>query len=999
MKTMIRHITILMAVAMMVLLGGGCAEVNETQQTVQPKGESEAIGFDIYTQRAYTRAGTAGDVTTDGLKDGTHSGFGVIAYYTGENSYDENIVPNFMYNQKVAYNSSAFDYSPIKYWPNETNNDHISFFAYAPWVAVDATTGVTTGDQTYGIIGVSKNTFTGAPLVNYIATTDLSKGVDLCWGKQLNKQKPNDGSKVNFTLSHSLTQLNVQVKSSIALDANTKIYIRSISFSGFTMKGALNLNSTTPLWLGYDGLGRLNKDAVTIYDGRRDGREGSLADDNEGLTGLNPDFVQSTPWDDASPKPGVTNSAYNLFDNSSATTTPAYVIPTGDPVDVTIEYDIETKDDNLKGYYLSDGKTYGTSLTNRITKTNVLTSLEAGKSYTLNLNLGIQDITFNATSVSEWKSDDPELVPLTFEAMEAGATVKFKLNSDAIGLGKVQYSTDDGDTWEDYTSQYVITLSNVGDKVQFKSSNISRYATNYADSYSNFIVTGNCYVYGNILSLINFNKTLTQEACFYKLFRNCTTIKNHDSHKLLLPATTLTNSCYSNMFYNCTGLTTAPDLPATTMKSYCYTWMFYKCQLTAAPALPATTLAENCYDNMFCHCESMTSAPALPATTLAKECYYNMFEKCQSLTTAPALPATNLAKSCYKRMFYNCTGLTTAPALPATTLAENCYQEMFCLCQSLTSAPALPATTLTKECYKDMFAGCESLTAAPNLSATTLADACCYEMFKSCTNLTTVPSMPNVTTLNTNCYYKMFVSCTSLTTFPSTIPGTTAGASCCEGMFSYCYSLTTSPALPATTLQNRCYYEMFNYCTSLTTASAISATTLAEACCYKMFYKCTNLTTAAVPPATTAATQCYYQMFEECSNLVTPPNLPATTLANSCYASMFQKCVRLTSAPALPATTLAQSCYIAMFASCSSLTSAPDHRAPTLVTSCYYQMFYMCTSLNRIKCLATDISASSCTSNWLYGVASNGTFTKKSGMTSWTTGTSGIPSGWTDNDE
>lgn len=643
MKTMIRHITILMAVAMMVLLGGGCAEVNETQQKVQSDEASYAIGFDVYTQRTKTRAGTAGDLTTDGLQTGTHKndGFGVFAYYTGENSYDENIVPNFMYNQQVKYKSSAsvFDYSPIKYWPNEKGNDHISFFAYAPWVPVDATTGAATGDKTYGITGVSRNTFTGAPLVNYIATTDLSKGVDLCWGKQLNKQKPTDASKVNFNLSHSLAKLNVQVKSSIALDGNTKIYIRSISFSGFTMKGALNLNntsSTSPLWLGYDGLGRLNKEAVTIYDGRRDGREGSLADDNEGLTGLNPNLVQSTSWDDASPKPGVTSSATNLFENSSATTSPAYVIPTGDPVDITIEYDIETKDDNLKGYYLSDGKTYGSSLANRITKTNVLTSLEAGKSYTLTLNLGIQDITFEAESVKDWKSDDPEFIPLTFEAMEAGAKVKFHLHHNAIGSGKVQYSIDEGETWTDYTSDDEITLSNVGDKVQFKSNNISCYATSSSvwGNCSFFSVTKECYVYGNILSLVNYDKTLSGSLNFSHLFMSCQKIYNHDSKKLVLPATTLTRGCYSSMFTGCSRLTVAPDLPA-------------------------TTLANNCYDSMFSYCTSLTTSPVLPAETLVSSCYKQMFNYCTSLNSVKCLATNISATDCTTNWLNNVPGTGT----------------------------------------------------------------------------------------------------------------------------------------------------------------------------------------------------------------------------------------------------------------------------------------------------------------------------------------------------
>ena len=97
--------------------------------------------------------------------------------------------------------------------------------------------------------------------------------------------------------------------------------------------------------------------------------------------------------------------------------------------------------------------------------------------------------------------------------------------------------------------------------------------------------------------------------------------------------------------------------------------------------------------------------------------------------------------------------------------------------------------------------------------------------------------------------------------------------------------------------------------------------------------------------------------------------LPATTLANGCYWVMFQCCSGLTSAPALPATTLVDLCYCGMFAGCSNL--------------------------NSVTCLATDIFAANCTSNWLNGVASSGTFTKAASMTGWTEGASGIPSGWT----
>ena len=84
-----------------------------------------------------------------------------------------------------------------------------------------------------------------------------------------------------------------------------------------------------------------------------------------------------------------------------------------------------------------------------------------------------------------------------------------------------------------------------------------------------------------------------------------------------------------------------------------------------------------------------------------------------------------------------------------------------------------------------------------------------------------------------------------------------------------------------------------------------------------------------------------------------------------------------------------------MFDGCGSLTVAPELPATTLANACYIQMFGGCTSLNYIKCLATDISATNCTYNWVNGVAPTGTFVKNPNMTSWTTGDSGIPSGWT----
>lgn len=123
--------------------------------------------------------------------------------------------------------------------------------------------------------------------------------------------------------------------------------------------------------------------------------------------------------------------------------------------------------------------------------------------------------------------------------------------------------------------------------------------------------------------------------------------------------------------------------------------------------------------------------------------------------------------------------------------------------------------------------------------------------------------------------------------------------------------------------------------------------------------------------------------------------MPATTLGNYCYAYMFYGCTAITKAPDLPSTTIGVNCYSSMFYGCTSLTTAPTLPATTLKSWCYNSMFYGCTSLNKIKMYATDISASSCLTNWVKNVASTGTFTKYYTMESLPTGDSGIPSGWT----
>ena len=416
----------------------GCAKDSDlADNSVNPaspaKNNTETVAkqpvlFGAYVNRATTRAGAEGVLTTNGTDAGQVSlqreGFGVLAYYTDDDLYSPIYQPNFMYNTQVTYDAAAkaWTYAPMRYWPNEFGADassegvdRLSFFAYAPHVQVTPSTGIVTGDNTYGIVGLSRNAATGDPLVKYYSSLDPSKQVDFCWGVDKTTGKPiidltkqAVSEKVEFAFNHALAALNVQIDAAIdqlnpggTLGGNTKIYVRSVTFEGFVTKGAFNLNTDKATWYDLAGANYIDGGSVTIFDGRTNGKEGQSESANEAPQGLNPVVVQSQPYS-GTPTAGVTPTAVNLFDNATATA-PLYVIPSGQPLNVTIVYDVETQNPNLTTK-LSDGVTPGTSVENKITKAisfGTSNKLEAGKLYKLTLHLGMTSVKFDAT-VAEW---------------------------------------------------------------------------------------------------------------------------------------------------------------------------------------------------------------------------------------------------------------------------------------------------------------------------------------------------------------------------------------------------------------------------------------------------------------------------------------------------------------------------------------------------------------------------------------------------------------------
>lgn len=222
---------------------------------------------------------------------------------------------------------------------------------------------------------------------------------------------------------------------------------------------------------------------------------------------------------------------------------------------------------------------------------------------------------------------------LTIEALDDGnLTISYR--------NTFEYSTNKGITWTPITSANTVSF-NAGDNIMLKITNNSM-SIGSSDGIGTIKYTGRHNVYGNVMSLrvgdnfkempeADINRRITTNV-FRNLFSGDTALVS--AEHMILPATELKDSCYFQMFRDCTSLTTAPVLPATTLAEHCYQYMFLGCtSLTTAPELPATTLASYCYGNMFNGCTSLNYIKCLATDISANYCTYNLVSNVASTGT------------------------------------------------------------------------------------------------------------------------------------------------------------------------------------------------------------------------------------------------------------------------------------------------------------------------------------------------------------------------------
>ena len=588
--------------------------------------------------------------------------------------------------------------------------------------------------------------------------------------------------------------------------------------------------------------------------------------------------------------------------------------------------------------------------------------------------------------------EEPELPYLTITALEDDFQINLKKNRNTV------YYSLNGTEWMEFNGSSPVISS--GEKIYFKGNTPQGYASGMFYTEKRFNLSGNCMslIFGDEAEgktdLTGYN------SCFSTLFNECPNIIKVSPN--FLPATTLANHCYEEMFSGCTSLVTAPELPA-------------------------TTLSVNCYNSMFAGCTSLVNAPELPATELVYSCYGSMFQDCTSLVTAPELPATRLAEYCYSRMFNGCTSLNYIKMLGTDIAAENCIYNWVENVSPTGTFVMSPDATWDPEnnrgrsgipddwnvLYKDIdlnnYLTIEVL--EDGLTVSLIDNNCRYSLDGIVWNK--LASGEQTPTFNSGekIYFKAELT-------PETAKG--IGTFTVSKRFNLSGNAMSmifgDEAEGKTDMMGRsyCFSSMFNSCTGLVSVSKnfLPATTLTDDCYSGMFKGCTSLVNAPELPATKATRYCYESMFEGCTSLVNAPELPAdlpnsmATVENApngrySYSNMFKGCTSLVNAPELPATELAIGCYKGMFEGCTSLETAPELPATVLPGECYISMFKGCTSLNYIKALFNQLDINTimyCLNEWVNNVSLTGTFVKSKDATWDVTGYRPgliIPEGWT----
>ena len=377
--------------ALSALAIAGCSQNEITE--ISPEANPE-VGFSVFTG-TQTKGTITDNTGTTGIQT---TGFGVLAYYTGTDDFGSGShaspTPNFMWNQKVEYKSSAWSYTPLKYWPN-TAGEKISFFAYAPYADTQSAASSSNG------IELTAATATGYPKITFHwNTTTPSAGVDLVatnaaqtgGDKTINLTKQT--AAVPFKFKHVLSRANFWAKLDGSVkDSETKVFIKVVKLLGTSIEAPSAANNSSKFY---------TKATYKWEDGTWDYTGGTLQAaavelDGDILNKANPNFGSGSAYTTSSV--AVTATAASMFKaNQYLFLIPPAVngIAASTDIRILLTYDVVTLDTKLDGGKSVIEAKSVVSLPNE--------TLKGGSAYKYVFTIGLEGVKVSA-DVENWDAD------------------------------------------------------------------------------------------------------------------------------------------------------------------------------------------------------------------------------------------------------------------------------------------------------------------------------------------------------------------------------------------------------------------------------------------------------------------------------------------------------------------------------------------------------------------------------------------------------------------
>ena len=399
----------------------------------------------------------------------------------------------------------------------------------------------------------------------------------------------------------------------------------------------------------------------------------------------------------------------------------------------------------------------------------------------------------------------------------------------------------------------------------------------------------------------------------------------------------------SDMFSNCSALTSLDVTNFNTEKVTNMSFMFYKCsKLTSLDVTKFNTANVTDMNGMFFSCVALTSLDVSKFNTVNVTNMSGMFNSCSSLTSLYLTNFNTEKVTNMSSMFLACQALTTiyASSKFVTTKVSN-SDDMFNNCEKLKGEEVWTKYNATDKTYAKIEGGYFSR-AIPRVkyadgtltfflaSKETLGENE-YGIYDGGATPTWLVNKANVTKVvfdpafanarPTKCN-EWFQGCEKLTSIEGIEYLNTSQVTDMHNMFYNCYYLQTIDFSGFDTRKVKDMSNMFYNCGSLKSLDISNFNTSEVTDMRNMFYHCIGLTSLDLSHLNTSKVSIMISMFQLCSNLLSV-NLSGWDTRNvGSMEHMFEKCISLKTLDLSGFDTREKTCAMDdMFNTCKELTT------------------------------------------------------------------------------